>query len=155
MIQRIQSLYLALATALSALLIKGPITKLVGSGGEAFELSSRGIYQAGNNGTLELIESTLPLTILLILVPVLFFIAILLFKRRKLQIRVTVFATLLFAGAFLLILFYVFYSGRKLEADLIFTLKLVFPVAGVILGYLAFRAILKDELLIKSYDRLR
>ncbi|MDT8401561.1 MAG: DUF4293 domain-containing protein [Bacteroidales bacterium] len=155
MIQRIQTLYLALAAALSGFLLKGPIVRLAGNMNQAYELNYKGIYAVENGGLSSVIESSLPLTIILIAVPVLFLLAILLFRRRKLQIRVTVFASLLLAGAFLLMLFYIFYTGRKLEAELIFNIKLVFPVAGTIFGYLAFRNILKDELLIKSYDRIR
>lgn len=155
MIQRIQSLYLAIATALSALLLQGPVTKLIDVSGNLYELDFKGIHLILEDGTASMAEKTLPLTIILILIPVLFFISIFLFKNRKLQIRLTVLSTLLLTGSFLLILFYVFYTGNKLEADLIFTVKLVFPIIGAICGYLAFRATLKDELLIKSYDRIR
>lgn len=155
MIQRIQTLYLALAAALSGLLLKGPIVRLLGMNNQAYELNYKGIYAYDNGVISEAIEKSLPLTIILITVPLLFLLAIFLFRRRKLQIRLTVFASLLLIGAFLLMLFYIFYTGRKLEAELIFNVKLVFPIAGAIFGYLAFRNILKDELLIKSYDRIR
>ena len=155
MIQRIQTLYLAIAAALSGFLLKGPIVRLVSNGNEAYELNYQGIYSVDNGVTGELIEKSLPLTIILIAVPVLFIVAIFLFRRRKLQIRITVFASLLLIGSFLLMGFYIFYTGRKLESELIFNIKLVFPIAGSIFGYLAFRNILKDELLVKSYDRIR
>ncbi len=155
MIQRIQTLYLAVASALSVFLLKGPIVRLVVGATESYELNYRGIYRIDGGVTTGLVEKSLPLEIILIAVPVLFFIAIFLYKRRKLQIRVTVFTTLLQTGSFLLILFYIFYAGTKMDAELVFNIKLVFPLAGAILGYLAFRNILKDELLIKSYDRIR
>lgn len=155
MIQRIQTLYLAAASALSVFLLKGPIVGLVAGVTETYELNYKGIYRIEDGITTGLIEKSLPLQIILIAVPVLFFIAIFLYKRRKLQMRMTVFASLLQVGSFLLILFYIFYAGTKMDAELIFNIKLIFPVAGAILGYLAFRNILKDELLIKSYDRIR
>lgn len=155
MIQRIQTLYLALAATLSGFLLKGPIVRLLGIENQIYELNYKGIYALENGLASNVIEKSLPLTIILIAVPVLFLLAIFLFRRRKLQLRVTVFASLLLAGAFLLLLFYIFYTGSKLEAELIFNIKLVFPFAGAIFGYLAFRNILKDELLIKSYDRIR
>ncbi|MGM0464005.1 MAG: DUF4293 domain-containing protein [Bacteroidota bacterium] len=155
MIQRIQTLYLAAASALSVFLLKGPIVRLVAGVTETYELNYKGIYRIEDGITTGLIEKSLPLQIILIAVPVLFFIAIFLYKRRKLQMRMTVFASLLQVGSFLLILFYIFYAGTKMDAELIFNIKLIFPVAGAILGYLAFRNILKDELLIKSYDRIR
>lgn len=155
MIQRIQTFYLAIATALSGFLLRGPIVRLVGDDYKTYELNFKGIYSVDEGVAGDVMEKSLPLTIILIAVPVLFFLAIFLYKRRKLQIRVTVFSTLLLIGAFLLMLFYIFYTGRKLEAELIFNIKLTFPIIGAIFGYLAFRNILKDELLIKSYDRIR
>lgn len=155
MIQRIQTFYLAVASALSVFLLKGPIVRLVVGVTETYELNYKGIYRIEDGITTGLIEKSLPLQIILIAVPVFFFIAIFLYKRRKLQMRVTVFASLLQIGSFLLILFYIFYAFTKMDAEMIFNIKLVFPVAGAILGYLAFRNILKDELLIKSYDRIR
>lgn len=155
MLQRIQTLYLAIASTLSVFLLKGPVVRLVDSAGETYILNYKGIYSVSNGVLTGLIEKSLPLSVLLIAVPILFFISIFLFKRRKLQIRVTVFSTLILLGSFLLILFYVFYAGRKLDAELIFNIKLTFPVVGAVFGYLAFRSILKDELLIKSYDRIR
>lgn len=155
MIQRIQTLYLAVAAALSGFLLKGPIVRLVGDANETYELNFKGIYSVDSGVVRDVIEKSLPLTIILIAVLVLFLMAIFLYRRRKLQIRVTVFSTLLLIGAFLIMLFYIFYTSRKLEAELIFNIKLTFPIIGAIFGYLAFRNILKDELLIKSYDRIR
>jgi len=155
MIQRIQTLYLAIAAALSGFLLKGPIVRLVSNGNEAYELNYQGIYSVDHGVAGELIEKSLPLTIILIAIPILFIVAIFLFRRRKLQIRITVFASLLLIGSFLLMVFYIFYTGRKLESELIFNIKLVFPIVASIFGYLAFRNILKDELLVKSYDRIR
>lgn len=155
MIQRIQTLYLAVAAALSMFLLKGPIVRLIADMNIIYELNYKGIFLIGKGVAVTEIEKSLPLTILLIAVPVLFIIAIFLYRRRKLQIRLTVFASLLLIGSFILMLYYIFYTGSKLEAELIFNIKLTFPVAGAIFGYLAFRNILKDELLIKSYDRIR
>ena len=154
MIQRIQSIYLAIATVLAALLLKGPIVSLVGPIGDSYIINLKGLMLTSENAS-TLIEKSLPLSILLVIIPVLFFLSIFLFKRRKLQIRVTVLATLLFIGVLLLLIYYMLYAGRKLDADFIFNIKMTFPLVGSIFGYLAFRSILKDELLIKSYDRIR
>jgi len=154
MIQRIQTVYLAFAALLSGLLLKGPIVRLVGPAGEDYSLMYNGIFVSGNNGP-ELVERSIPLAMLIFSVIILFIIAILLFKKRKVQIRLTIFSTLLNIGSLILILYYTFIAGKNIDADFIFSIKMVFPLAGSILGYLAFRGILKDELLVKSYDRLR
>ena len=154
MIQRIQTLYLALATAFSGFLLKGQIFTLVGMDAESYEFNIKGLFR-GDNSISTLIERSLPLTILAITVTFLFFLAIFLFKRRKLQIRITVLATLLSFGSLLLIIYYLIITGKTLEAEFIFGIRMVFPAAAAIFGYLAFRGVLKDELLIKSYDRIR
>ena len=154
MIQRIQTVYLALAALLSALLMKGSIAKMVGSGGEDYMLTWKGIF-LNVDGISEVVEKSYPLTLVIILTVILFTISIFLFRNRKLQIRVTVLTTLLNIGSLLLILFYTFFVGNRLGAEYIFGIKMVFPLAGSIFGYLAFRGILKDELLVKSYDRIR
>ncbi len=154
MIQRIQTLYLAISASLAGLLLNGDIVKLVGEKGELYSLSFRGISLI-QDGVTELIVKSIPLSILMILVPLLLFVSLLLFKNRKLQIRATVLSTLLFCGVLIMMLYYIFISGRNINADPIFNIKLVFPLVGLIFGYLAFRAILKDELLVKSYDRIR
>ena len=154
MIQRIQTVYLAISALLSGLLLNGNIARMIADDGRLYELTFRGIIDAGSVPPV-LTEKSLPLSILLIVLPVLFFVAIFLFKNRKLQIRITVLSTLLFAGALLLMLYYVFYAGKSLGANLVFSIKIIFPVIGLITGYLAFRSILRDELLVKSYDRIR
>ncbi len=154
MIQRIQTVYLALATLLTSLLVKGHIVKLVGPGGEDFRLIYKGLYDY--SGTVpDIVMKSLPLALLTVAVAIMFFMAIFLYKRRKLQIRLTLLTTLLNLGILLLVLFYTFYTGSKLEAQYIFNIKMVFPLASSVLGYLAFRGILKDELLVRSYDRIR
>ena len=154
MIQRIQTFYLALAAAFSGFLLKGQIFTLVGMDAESYEFNIKGLFLKGDITT-TVIEGSLPLFILTILVIILFFLAIFLFKRRKLQIRITILATLLSFGSLLLIIYYLIIAAKTLEAEFIFGIRMVFPAASAIFGYLAFRGILKDELLIKSYDRIR
>lgn len=154
MIQRIQTVYLALAALLSGLLMKGSIAKMVGAGGEDYWLAYNGIF-VNDNGIAQIVERSFPLSLVIILTIILYIISIFLFRNRKLQLRLTVLTTLLNFGSLILILFYTFYVGNRLETEYIFSIKMVFPLAGSIFGYLAFRGILKDELLVKSYDRIR
>lgn len=155
MIQRIQTLYLAVAAALGGLLLNGPIVSLVGPDSTLYHLFWKGIMLESETGMLSLVEKTLPLSMITILVPLLFILSILIYGKRKLQLRVTVFATLLMAGVMILMAYYIWFAGNRLDADYIFNIKLTFPPVGVIMGYLAFRAILKDELLVSSYNRFR
>lgn len=155
MIQRIQTVYLAVAAALGGLLLNGPIVSLVGPDSALYHLFWKGIIRESETGMLSIVEKTLPLSMITILVPLLFILSIFLYSRRKLQLRVTVFATLLMAGVMILMVYYIWFAGNRLDADYLFNIKLTFPPVGVIMGYLAFRGILKDELLIRSYERFR
>jgi len=44
---------------------------------------------------------------------------------------------------------------RKIDVNIIWKVKVLFPFISAILAWLAYRAILKDELRVRSYDRLR
>jgi hypothetical protein len=141
-------------TCLSFLLLFNGIVLFVGADGGEYELRYNGFYQL-TGGVLQKSETLLPLTILLIAVAVLSFITLFLFKVRRLQLRASVFTLLLLLGEIIMIGFYLFYVVTKYELSIIFNIKITFPLVSAVLMYLAFRGILKDELLIRSYERLR
>jgi hypothetical protein len=154
MIQRIQSLYISVVVMLSTLMLYGSIVTFVGTGGAEYEIRYNGLYEM-SGGAGEKTEPLLPLTILLLVVPALSFVTLLLFKRRKLQLRTSVFSLILLLGTVVMLAYYIFYIITKYDARVIFSIKIIFPVVSAILMYLAFRGILKDELLVRSYDRIR
>ena len=64
--------------------------------------------------------------------------------------------TLLFSlGTILLGAYYVYMFDRKIDVTIIWKVRSIFPLVSAILAWLAYRSILKDEILVKSYDRLR
>jgi hypothetical protein len=73
-----------------------------------------------------------------------------LYKKRMLQMRFNIFNSILLVA---LQGFIVYYIVRG--TGFIFTVQSIFPVISLILSILAIRNILKDELLIKSLNRLR
>jgi 4-amino-4-deoxy-L-arabinose transferase-like glycosyltransferase len=154
MIQRIQSLYISIVVFLSTMMLYGHIVSFVGEEGAIHEIRYNGLY-AMTGGAGVKIEPLLPLTALLLIIPLLAFISLLLFKRRRLQIRTSVLTLLLLLGSVVIVGYFIFYVYTKFDARVIFNIKIVFPVISSILMYLAFRGILKDELLVRSYDRLR
>ena len=154
MIQRIQTVYLLVAAFLLAFFFFIPFSTFVVepqmvkylflvSG-----LSSEGI-------TSESIYSTLPLLILSILVFAIPLVAIFLFKRRMLQIRLCIVATVLLLGMQGLLYYYVMAVSKLLPASPHYSIIFVFPLISAILIFLALRAIAKDETLIRSLERLR
>lgn len=154
MIQRIQSLYIAIVIFLSSLMLHGNTGSFMAPDGTEYELRYNGLYVLAS-GTWQKIENMVPLATMLITMPVLALITLFLYRFRKLQLRAAMFTLLLFLGEILLLGFYLFFIRLKYDVSIILTLKIIFPPILSILMYLAFRNILKDELLIKSYERLR
>jgi len=58
-------------------------------------------------------------------------------------------------GVLILGAFYVIMFDRKIDVTVIWKVKVVFPLISALLAWMAYRSILKDELVVKSYDRLR
>ena len=140
MIQRIQTLYLLIVTALVAVMLFAPLAWFAGQAGEyglyAFSLRSA-------DGTL----AQLPL------------VTIFLFRRRLLQIRLCVAEMVLLAGAVVMEGVYYFLSGR-LFAGMAFHTQgfkpaIALPLVALLFAFLAARAIFHDELLVRSADRIR
>jgi len=154
MIQRIQSLYISVVTCLSFLLLFNGIVSFLGADGAEYQLRYSGLFHL-TGGVWQKSENLLPLTILLIFVAILSFITLFLYKFRRLQLRASVFNLLLLLGEVVMIAFYLFYVVTKYELSIVFSIKITFPLVSAILMYLAFRGILKDELLVRSYERLR
>lgn len=148
MIQRIQSLYLLLAViALGALFFPASFGDL--NPGSAIERS-----QALADNTLNLEDSNLSMISTFAGIA-LFLAAIFLFKNRRLQTRIVAVsmlaALLVFLGAA-----WLFMDNSKLAGnDLAPGLGLGSPVIAILFGWLANRAIRKDENLVRSMDRLR
>ncbi len=151
MIQRIQTLFLLAVAVLSGLMCTGDLIMMDNGTGTQFSIGFAGLGEAGG----EIIQRLWPLAIILAIVPVLAIIAIFLYKKRALQMRVTMMVLLLSLGTLILGAFYVIMFDRKIDITIIWKVKVIFPVITAILAWLAYRSILKDELLVKSYDRLR
>lgn len=95
------------------------------------------------------------LFVVLLLSAVSFAVAIFLYKRRMLQVRLTLFACILLLGYYVIFGLLVYLFKSQLGADFTVSWTAAFPAVALILGYLAFRGIMKDELIVRSLDRLR
>lgn len=156
MIQRIQSLYLLIATLLTGSLFFLTLAQMA-TMEELYELTWRGIYlnEAGEEAP-RLIIPAWALSILTILATGLPIVTIFLFKKRMIQIRLCS----LELGFLLGLSGMIYYMGRtgsnELGAsELAFKVPLVLPLVAMVFVYLAMRAIGKDEALVRSMDRIR
>ena len=152
MLQRSQTLFLLGAFVLSLILLTGPLARFTLDGSE-FVLKHSGLFLAeGDKGGL----ATWPLTLYFILVAALAFLNISFYKNRMRQMRISVFLIFLFAGMVGMMFYYVAMAKNQLEeAIVVHQWRFVVPPICMILLYLAFRRIRRDELLVKAYDRIR
>lgn len=152
MIQRIQSIYMLVVSALTVFLMCSDIFTLY-SKAETYEVGS--LFVNGKDG--ESLYSVWPVFALLLLSAVVAFAAIFMYKSRLVQMRVNIFNMVLILGVCIVIAGYGFLLSAKYEGMTVapnYGVLWVLPV-NLILSYLALRAIGKDEALVRSLDRLR
>ena len=135
--QRVQTLYLAVATALVAVLFFSVKAFTVGPDGARAEEYTYIAYW--------------PYLILLIIIALLQVLALISYKVRVFQMRTAVLAALLLIAlqAWLVV---DFLHTRDL---LVFRFTAVFPIVAAILDFLAARNILADQLMVESASHLR
>ncbi len=154
MIQRIQSLYLLSVTVLTAIMLFAPLAWFVSEAG-SYELHAFRILSA-EGATL---HTTPYLGIVLTLACLLPLLTLLLFRRRMLQIRLCAVEAVLLIGVLVMEGAY-YYLSNRVFADLAFRSQgikptLFLPVIALIAVVLAARAIFRDEVLVRSADRIR
>ncbi len=147
MIQRIQTVFVLIAEMLIASLFFLKFADL-SVNSEFYTFTVEGIF----NGETMVFDG-LPIMIFIGLITLLHLVIIFMYKKRVLQIRITVFTIILLMGLTGLF-FYFVYSGFT-DVKVAFKVPMAFPVIAIILDYLAIRSIGKDEALVRSLDRIR
>lgn len=155
MIQRIQTIYLLLATVAMSLTLFLPLVTIWQGGNE---LVVKAFFLDGEIG----FKAPLPIYmgIVLAVATLLPLVTIFLFKSRLTQIRLCVSEIVLLLGSATFIALYCYRLCDLLSeviADINFTLGIasLMPVVAIILVSLAIRGIAKDEALVRSLDRIR
>lgn len=152
MIQRIQTIYLIAAFALCIGCLCTPIAHFTTDEGmETVDMYNLWLVSEGQH-----LFSFCPVMMgLLVITAIIVFYAVWLFRRRALQMRLATFSMIL------LVAWYIAYGTishllcTELEASWRPHWTAALPAAALIMLYLAFRGILKDEMLVRSLDRLR
>ena len=135
--QRIQTLYLALATALIAAMFFLPKAVVPGADGAPAETFKFITY--------------IPSLILLVVIALLDLLALTTWKQRVFQMRTAILAALVTLTLQVwLVVDYLAASGT-----MVFRIAAVFPVVAVIFDLMAARRIHADQLLVESFSRLR
>lgn len=156
MIQRKQTLFLLVSALLMLVPLFFPYVVVTG-GGALYEGDTSGFTRLGSDAGL--VSLTWPLMILNILIIVAGLVTIFLYKKRVLQMRLTVFTILLKVGLYLLAALTIHTFIDTLgAADAAWRLRwviAVIPLATIILDVIAYRAIAIDEMTVRSMYRLR
>ena len=150
MLQRIQTLLLLLASVCMLVATVTPLAFFFFNG-EPVVFEAMGMYR---NGDLE--SSTWALFAIGATSALLSVATVFLYKTRILQIRISVFNIFLMIGFYLYFGFLIFNINP--EAGLQFQkigVGVIMPVIAIILTYLAIRKIGTDEILVRSFHRLR
>ena len=149
MIQRIQSVYLLVVTILMIICMCNPVGSIIASTNEISEFGNLCITLP--DGTKD--YAPWALFAILMVVAILSFVTIFLFKKRMLQIRLTIFSSIMLVGYYLALvaLALMLAEGTSFTPSWIICL----PFVAIVLNWLAIRGIGADEALVKAYDRLR
>jgi hypothetical protein len=152
MIQRIQTVYLALSLILLGLMAMLPLGEIAASS-EVYDFSIKGVF---NEQTGSLVVNGWPLIALLVLMEIIQVSIIFGYKNRIRQIRLATLNILLMVGLFAVSFVFIRLSLKYIgEGAYMFRMAMSFPLVAAILNYLAIRAIGKDEALVRSVDRIR
>ena len=149
MIQRIQSVYLLAVTILMIICMCTPVGSIIAGTQEISEFGN--LFSTLPDGTKDF--APWALFVILLVVAILSFGTIFLFKKRMLQIRLTIFSSVVLIGYYMALVAYIFMLADEASFSPSWTICL--PFVALILNWLAIRGIGADEALVKAYDRLR
>ena len=152
MIQRIQSIWLLLATiTISCLIFVPMVTTTVGN--TEYQVLATGLYQK-TAGVTTKVEAFLPLLISTIAVALMCFINIFNFRKRAIQKKIIIANVVLIIG----LSFWCSQYAKKIPGGLEtanYNAGMFLPVIAILFCILAVRGINNDEKLLRSADRLR
>jgi hypothetical protein len=155
MLQRVQTIWLFLASAAIFCLFLFPYLQVYNPDGSFRAVKITGV-QESVGGQIVQSESFLALTIVTVIIALIPLITIFLFKNRKLQIKLCY----LSIAAILGFSFWLVQTAKQVLGPITlqsenYGLGVILPSLSVFFIVLALRGIRKDEKLIKSADRLR
>jgi len=152
MIQRIQSIWLLLASITVFLLLAIPVASSI-DGDKEFWIKATGLFQQVN-GVVTKITTFTPLLISTIAVGIMCFAVIFSYKKRSIQKRLCIVLMAMVAS----LSFWTFSYVQKIPGGLAnasFSTGIALPILAIAFCALAIRGITKDEMLLRSADRLR
>ncbi|HIZ06244.1 MAG TPA: DUF4293 domain-containing protein [Candidatus Phocaeicola gallistercoris] len=150
MIQRIQTIYLLIIVVLMVMIMSLPMGYFY-TETSIIQLSSLSL----RSGEDVISNSPWPMFVISIIVAIITFITIFSYKIRQLQIRLTSYSILFLIGYYIVFALLVWKMTTTYSYKFSCSWAICLPLISIILGWMAIRAIKKDEMLVKSYDRIR
>ncbi|HON52297.1 MAG TPA: DUF4293 domain-containing protein [Bacteroidales bacterium] len=154
MIQRIQSLYLLLSAIVTAISLGMPFLQCSAPGSDvilyAFRISDSSSLIFSEHTPFYTLGASVSTSILLSV------ITIFLYTNRSLQMRLTIYGIIL-KCAILAVIGYVWYMLNSIEIQftIIPQIGIICIAIAIVLEWLAYKGIQKDEKLVRSIDRIR
>lgn len=152
MIQRIQSVYLLIAAILMAVVVCTPLAVLIGASDSFYLFKSMGVFENG----LTLVYPSWGIAVCAVISALISFVSIFLFKKRKLQIKMS------YVSIVFIILFYAAFAAYLYTGQVALEAKfskveygLALPAISLIVMVLALTKIKADERLVQSLNRIR
>ena len=149
MIQRIQSVYLLAVAILMIVCMCNPVGSIIAADNQISKFYNLFIAMPDGSKT----YAPWALFAILMIIAALAFTTIFLFKKRMLQIRLTIFSSVMLIGYYMALVAYILMLAEDTTFSASGTICL--PFIAIILNWLAIRGIGADEALVKAYDRLR
>ena len=161
MIQRIQSLYLLLASLFTGSLFFTELARFLYND-SVYVLKYNGLFNiADSSNATDCATFCVILALLIVITTISLLSTIFIYKKRMIQLRLCKINLILLGGLTGAIIYRCFDAKATLEklnaitAQLSFSWTLIFPVIAIILVLLAMKGINKDEALVKSLNRIR
>jgi len=156
MIQRVQSIYLLLVTILMSFLLVRPYANMTLADNQELIFKAHTITIQSAVDVISNYKTTIPVVLLLLIIGLLSFCTIFLYKHRIIQIRLTILnALLLLALIGSMLLYYFITRGTLGVTHSSFRLAMIFPIMAFIFCIMSIRSIRRDEILVNSYNRIR
>jgi hypothetical protein len=155
MIQRIQSIYLSLILLLSISFFRRSVFNCIDEKGQVIDVLLTGIMTDQSGQVISSITALWPLTLILIIIPLISLVTILTFRNRKIQLILAMWVVIFSSGLIIALAVYAYIMIHSYKLSIVPGIKTAIPVLMFVFSILAYRGILKDHRLVKSYDRLR
>ena len=152
MIQRIQSLFLLLSAIATGLMTFNPLLNIEATNGESGILFANAVKSVGAG---EVILPCSPLLILICLITLISLFTIFIYKKRMLQLRLTVYNMILMVGLVGLGYYFARQGANELAGSLKLAKFTIMPLIAFIFSLLAWRGVRRDYLMLRAVERIR